>query len=75
MVISSKLHRFTDYLSSLLRGDEMANNSTYDAHPSRPLNLIGYWASSEEGQDESPEWPDPKDLIGMWNSADSPPGG
>lgn len=48
----------------------MTDNSSSDAHPSRALNLIGYWASTEEGQDESPEWPDPRDLIGMWDSAD-----
>jgi hypothetical protein len=48
---------------------EMTDNSASVVHPPRLLNLIGYWASGAERQEESPGWPDPKDLIGNWDFA------
>jgi hypothetical protein len=48
----------------------MAGSSASGAHPPRLLNLIGYWASCEEGQEETPGWPDPRDVMGVWDSAD-----
>ena len=45
-------------------------HSSSNGYPPRVLNVIGYWASSAEGEEDSFGWPDPRDLIGLWDSAD-----
>jgi hypothetical protein len=46
------------------------SNSDPSLRQARVLKLIGYWTSSQEGFEDGPGWPHPRDLIGNWGSAD-----
>jgi len=48
----------------------MNDHSASDVRAPLRLNLIGYWASSAEEQEESPGWPNPTDLTGTWDPAE-----